>query len=87
MSLRPAWAELVRPYHRNKTITPLKGWEHRLSSDVNGAGSVCDQKTSKFFVPWGRIQGRTRGCKWNLLNIRKGKHKGKHGWAQVETGS
>jgi hypothetical protein len=43
---------------------------------VNGAGSVCDQKTSEFFVPSGRIHGRTCGCKWSLLKVREGTTKG-----------
>jgi hypothetical protein len=25
---------------------------------------------------WGRIHGRTRGCKWSLLKDREGKYKG-----------
>jgi hypothetical protein len=40
---------------------------------VNGTSSVCDQKTSKFFVLPGRIHGRTYECKWSLLNIRQRK--------------
>jgi hypothetical protein len=44
-----------------------------------------DQKTSKFFVPLGRIRGRTCGCKGSLLNVRKGKYKREHGRVQVES--
>jgi hypothetical protein len=44
-------------------------------SVASGAGSVCDQKTSKFFVPHGRIHGRTCGYKWSLLKVREGKYK------------
>jgi hypothetical protein len=54
---------------------------------VNGAGVVCDQKTSKFFVLCGRIHGRTRGYNCNFLKVREGKYKGKHDGAQVEAGS
>jgi hypothetical protein len=50
------------------------------------AGSVCDQRTSKFFVPCGRIYGSTRGYKWNLLKVREGKYKGKHGETQEDAG-
>jgi hypothetical protein len=42
---------------------------------VNGAGSVCDQKTSKFFVLCGGISGRTHGYKGSLLKG-KGNTKG-----------
>jgi hypothetical protein len=38
-----------------------------------------DQKTSKFFVPRGRIQGRKRGCIRSLLKVREGKYKRDHG--------
>jgi hypothetical protein len=34
--------------------------------------------------PEGRIQDRTRGCKWSLLKVRDGKYKGKHSETQVE---
>jgi hypothetical protein len=37
-------------------------------------------------VPPGRINGRTHGCKWSLLKVRKGKYKGEQGSAQVESG-
>jgi hypothetical protein len=36
-------------------------------------GTVCDQKTSRFSVPVGRIHGWTCGCKCSLLKVRKGK--------------
>jgi hypothetical protein len=36
--------------------------------------------------PWGRLHGRTRGCKWSLLKGKEGKYKGDHGEAQVEPG-
>jgi hypothetical protein len=36
---------------------------------VNSAGSVCDQKSSKVFVLWGRIHGRTCGYKWDLVKL------------------
>jgi hypothetical protein len=49
--------------------------------------SVCGQKISKFFVLQGRIHGRIRGCKWNLLKVREERYKGKHGEAQVEARS
>jgi hypothetical protein len=42
--------------------------------------AVCDQNTSKFFVLSERIHGRTCGCKWSLLKVRKEKYKGEHGW-------
>jgi hypothetical protein len=62
--------------------------ENSLAKEnVNSAGSVCDQKTSKFFVLHGRIHGRTYGCKRSVLKVREAKHKGKHGEAQVEAGS
>jgi hypothetical protein len=37
--------------------------------------------------PRGRIHGRTHGYKGSLLNVRKGKYKGEHGGAQVESAS
>jgi hypothetical protein len=43
---------------------------------------VCDQKTSKFFVPCGRIHDRTRGYQGSLLKVRDGKYKGE---VQVES--
>jgi hypothetical protein len=46
---------------------------------VNGAGAVCDQKISKFFVQCGRIHDRTCGYKGSLLKIRERKYKGEHG--------
>jgi hypothetical protein len=52
---------------------------------VNGVGSVCDQKTSKFFVPSGRIHGRIHECKGSLLKVRDRNTKG--AWqTQVESG-
>jgi hypothetical protein len=39
----------------------------------SGTGAICDQKTSKFFVPYGKIHGRTLGCKGSLLKVRKEK--------------
>jgi hypothetical protein len=53
---------------------------------MNGAGAVCDQKTSKSFVPHGRIHGRTHGCKGRLLKVKEGKYKREHGGAQMESG-
>jgi hypothetical protein len=50
------------------------------SANVNSSTAVCDQKISKFFVPCGRIHGRTHGYKGSLLNIKKGKYKREHGW-------
>jgi hypothetical protein len=58
-----------------------------LATNVIDTGSVCDQKTSKFFVPRVRKHGRTRGCKWNVLKVSEEKNKGKHGGTQVEAGS
>jgi hypothetical protein len=34
----------------------------------------------------GRIHSRTYGCKWSLLKVRKGKYKGEHVVAQMESG-
>jgi hypothetical protein len=34
----------------------------------------------------GRIHGRTRGYKWSLLKVGKGKYKGEHGGGQEESG-
>jgi hypothetical protein len=34
----------------------------------------------------GRTHGRTCGCKWSLLKVRKGTYKKEHGRAQVEFG-
>jgi hypothetical protein len=56
----------------------MKYFGHIHPLFVNGAGLACDQKTSKFFVLCGRIQGWTRGYKWNLLKFREEKYKGKH---------
>jgi hypothetical protein len=36
---------------------------------------VCDQKTFKFFVSFGRIHGRTCRCKWSILKVKEGKSK------------
>jgi hypothetical protein len=38
---------------KSHPLTP--GW---LATNVNGVGAVCDQKTSKFFVPQGRIHDK-----------------------------
>jgi hypothetical protein len=43
-----------------------------------------DKKTSKIFIPLGRIHGRTCECKWTLFKVRKGKYKGSM-VAQVES--
>jgi hypothetical protein len=40
-----------------------------------GAGMFCDQKSYKFFVLHGRINGRTRECKLSLLKVREEKYK------------
>jgi hypothetical protein len=52
---------------------------------VNGAGLVCDQKTAKFFVPYGRIHSRTHGRKGSLLKVREGNYKREPGGARVES--
>jgi hypothetical protein len=65
----------------------MTGHSNSKCQGVNGAGAVCDQKTSKFFVPHGRIHDRIHGCKLSLLKVREGKYKGKCGGAQVEAGS
>jgi hypothetical protein len=57
-----------------------------ICQDVNGAGSFCDQNTSKLFVLCGRIYGRTHECTGGLLKVRERKYKGDHGGAQVEFG-
>jgi hypothetical protein len=52
---------------------------------INGTGAVCDQKTSKFFVP-PHIEEFTAGhmgVNRVLLKVRKGKYKGEHGDTQV----
>jgi hypothetical protein len=43
-------------------------------------GSVCDQKTSKFFVPCGGTYGRTHGCNVSLFKVREREH----GGAQID---
>jgi hypothetical protein len=52
---------------------------------VNGGSVVCDQKTSKFLVPNGRIHGRTHGYKGSLLKVREGKYKREHDGAHLES--
>jgi hypothetical protein len=47
---------------------------------VNGAGSVCDENTSKF-------HGRIRGYKWSLLKIRERKYKEEHGGPRWKPGA
>jgi hypothetical protein len=47
---------------------------------VKGAGAVCDQTTSKFFVLHERIHGRTCGCKWSLLKVRDRREIQKEAW-------
>jgi hypothetical protein len=56
-----------------------------LKDSVNSLGSVCDQKTSIFFVPCGRIHGRTHRYKGNLLKVREQKYKREHGGQQVQS--
>jgi hypothetical protein len=50
-----------------------------MCGKVNSTGSICAQKTSKFFVSHGRIHGRTCGCKGSLLKVREEKYKREHG--------
>jgi hypothetical protein len=57
-----------------------------FTPNVNSAGPVCDQKTSKFFVPCGRIHGRICWHKWSLLKVREGKYKRGAWLYQVESG-
>jgi hypothetical protein len=48
-----------------------------VQSTTRLANSLC---------PLGRICGRTHGCKRSLLKVRKGKYKGEHSGAPVESG-
>jgi hypothetical protein len=45
--------------------------------------SVIRRLANSLYPP-GRIHGRTRGCKGNLLKVREEEYKGKHGGAQME---
>jgi hypothetical protein len=67
---------LLRKKRRKKKRNKSWPFSKILGEIVNGAGSVCDQKTSKFFVLHGRVHGRTHGCKGSLLKVREGKYMG-----------
>jgi hypothetical protein len=54
--------------------------------NVDSIGGICDQKTSKFFVPCGTFHGRTHGYKWSLFKVREGKYERGHGEAHGESG-
>jgi hypothetical protein len=43
------------------------------------------RRLPNFVCPKGRIHHRTYGCKWSLLEVSRGKYKGEHGGAQVES--
>jgi hypothetical protein len=45
------------------------------------------QKTSKFFVPLGRIYGMLCGCKWGLLSVRKREIQRELGGVEVDSAS
>jgi hypothetical protein len=70
------------PKDKEGVIRNALGWE-KLGSTSEKCwccqGGICDQKTSKFCVPQGRIHDRTHGYKWSLLKVREGKYKREHG--------
>jgi hypothetical protein len=72
---------LSRVWEKLLLLSSPEGSNLILMTFLMALVQVCDQKTSKFFVPRGRICGRTCGCKWNLLEVREEKYKGKHGGA------
>jgi hypothetical protein len=49
------------------------------SPNVNGSGTVCDQKNSKFFVSHQEELMPDTWCKGILLKVRDEKYQGKHG--------
>jgi hypothetical protein len=55
------------------------------TSYVNGAGLVCDQRTSKFFVPCGGIHGRTHGCKGSFFKSQGRETQEGAWWVLMET--
>jgi hypothetical protein len=58
----------------------------RPGPGVNGASSVCDQKTFNFFVSHQEesMAGHV-GIKGNLLKVREEKYKAEHDGVQVES--
>jgi hypothetical protein len=58
---------------------------NHTTQSVNGSCTVCNQKTFKFFVLYGRICGRTHGYRWSSVKVRERKYKREHDGAQVES--
>jgi hypothetical protein len=64
LPLIPSWALCSR---HSSLLLVLNRLSALNTQSVNCAGSLCDQRNFRFFVPHGRIHGRTRGCKGSLL--------------------
>jgi hypothetical protein len=82
LALIPSWALCSR---HSSLFLVLNRLSALNTQSVNSAGSLCDQKNFRFFVPHGRIHGRTCGNKGSLLNVREENYKRERGTAQVES--
>jgi hypothetical protein len=52
-----------------------------LHGSVGGTVESMIRGLPNSLGPWGRIHGRTQGCKWSLLKVREEKYKMEHGGA------